>query len=139
MEARSKSIEQWFAAIEQGQIKLPRFQRHEAWRPQQIAGLFENILRAPSLPIGVLLILEVGDKELFHSRSIVGAPALSVKPNMQLLDGQQRMTALWRALTDDYQELRAFVRLRASDDKPTEVDEAVARRGSWAPSLPIYT
>src|SRR5262245_18314956 len=60
MEARSKSIEQWFSAIEQGQIKLPRFQRHEAWRPQQIAGLFENILRAPSLPIGVLLILEVG-------------------------------------------------------------------------------
>ncbi|HVJ34814.1 MAG TPA: DUF262 domain-containing protein [Terriglobia bacterium] len=127
MEARSKSIEQWFAAIEQGQIKLPRFQRHEAWRPQQIAGLFENILRSPSLPIGVLLILEVGDKELFHSRPIVGAPALPAKPNMQLLDGQQRMTALWRALTDDYQELKAFVRLRPSEDKPAEEDGLPAR------------
>lgn len=123
MEARSKSIEQWFAAIEQGQIKLPRFQRHEAWRPHQISGLFENILRSPSLPIGVLLILEVGDKELFHSRPIVGAPALSARPNMQLLDGQQRMTALWRALTDDYQDLKAFVRLRPSEDEAEEEQE----------------
>lgn len=126
MEARSKSIEQWFAAIEQGQIKLPRFQRHEAWRPQQIAGLFENILRSPSLPIGVLLILEVGDKELFHSRPIVGAPSLSAKPNMQLLDGQQRMTALWRALTDNYQELKAFVRLRPNSKSSKEEEEAAS-------------
>jgi hypothetical protein len=126
MEARSKSIEQWFVAIEQGQIKLPRFQRHEAWRPQQISGLFENVLRSPSLPIGVLLVLEVGDKELFHSRPIVGAPALPIKPNMQLLDGQQRMTALWRALTDDYQDLKAFVRLRPDPDEPASADESYA-------------
>lgn len=33
MEARSKTIEAWFSLIEQGQVKLPRFQRHEAWRP----------------------------------------------------------------------------------------------------------
>lgn len=138
MEARSKSIEQWFAAIEQGQIKLPRFQRHEAWRPHQIAGLFENILRSPSLPIGVLLILEVGDKELFHSRPIVGAPALSAKPNMQLLDGQQRMTALWRALTADYQELKAFVRLRPNEEEEAaspsvEIEKRWDRKGVMQP------
>lgn len=39
---------------------------------------------------------------------------------MQLLDGQQRMTALWRALTDDYQDLKAFVRLRHSDETAAE-------------------
>jgi hypothetical protein len=126
LEARSKSVEQWFAAVEQGQIKLPRFQRQEAWRPQQIVGLFENILRSPSLPIGVLLVLEVGDNELFHSRPIIGAPVLTVRPNMQLLDGQQRMTALWRALTDDYRDLKAFVRLRAPESSQSEegYDEA---------------
>lgn len=104
MEARSKKIEDWFSMIEQGQIKLPRFQRHEAWRTQQIAGLFENILRTPPLPVGVLLILEVGDKELFHSRPIVGAPLVNARPHMHLLDGQQRMTALWRSLNDDYKD-----------------------------------
>jgi len=115
MEARSKSIEAWFSMIEQTQVKLPRFQRHEAWRPRQIAGLFENILRAPSLPLGVLLVLEVGDKELFHSRAIVGAPASSARPAMHILDGQQRITALWRSLTDDYADLRVFVRLTGAE------------------------
>lgn len=129
MEARSKTIEAWFSMIEQGQIRLPRFQRHEAWRTQQIAGLFENILRTPPLPVGVLLILEVGDKELFHSRPIVGAPAVNVRPSMHLLDGQQRMTALWRSLNDDYDDIRVFVRLTseqagAEDVDATESEEA---------------
>jgi hypothetical protein len=115
MEARSKKIEDWFSLIVQSQVKLPRFQRHEAWRPRQIAGLFENILRSPSLPLGVLLVLEVGDKELFHSRAIVGAPSSSVRPSMHILDGQQRITALWRSLTDDYDDLRVFVRLIEAD------------------------
>ncbi|WP_203072221.1 DUF262 domain-containing protein [Falsiroseomonas ponticola] len=140
MEARSKTIEAWFSMIEQAQVKLPRFQRHEAWRPRQIAGVFENILRAPSLPIGVLLVLEVGDRELFHSRPVVGAPASSVKPNMHVLDGQQRITALWRSLTDDYPDLRVFIRLTgaepaedvaASDDDDEEDQGRVVVERRW--------
>lgn len=122
MEARSKTVEAWFSMIEQGQIKLPRFQRHEAWRTAQIAGLFENILRTPPLPVGVLLVLEVGDKEQFHSRPIVGAPAIAVRPSMHLLDGQQRMTALWRSLTDDYKDIRVFVRLIAAKGDAEDTD-----------------
>ncbi|MEC9346264.1 MAG: DUF262 domain-containing protein [Pseudomonadota bacterium] len=123
MEARSKTIEAWFSLIEQGQVKLPRFQRHEAWRPVQIAGLFENILRSPSLPLGVLLVLEVGDKELFHSRPIVGAPQVDTRPGLHILDGQQRMTALWRSLTDDYDDLRVLVRLNAAGEAAEDDDE----------------
>lgn len=133
MEARSKTIEAWFSMIEQGQVKLPRFQRHEAWRPHQIAGLFENILRSPSLPVGVLLVLEVGDKELFHSRPIVGAPATSDRPLMHILDGQQRMTALWRSLTDNYEDLKVFVRLLASSD--TSQDDTVSEDDEEGGSL----
>jgi hypothetical protein len=149
MEARSKTIEAWFSMIEQAQVKLPRFQRHEAWRPRQIAGVFENILRQPSLPIGVLLVLEVGDKELFHSRPVVGAPASTAKPSMHILDGQQRITALWRSLTDDYTDLRVFIRLTsaeppddaavAEDDEEEDQGRVVVERcwvnkkGEWQP------
>jgi len=124
VEARSKTIEQWFSMIQQGQILLPRFQRHEAWRPVQIVGLLENVLCKPSLPIGALLILEVGDKELFHSRPIVGAPGPMGKPQMHLLDGQQRMTALWRSLTGDYGDLSLFVPLKGAVTE-TEAGEVV--------------
>lgn len=117
MEARTKTVEDWFSMIRDGQLTLPRFQRFEAWRPNQIEGVLENILRDPSLPIGALLVLEVGDKELFHSRPISGAPSPKGLPQMNLLDGQQRMTALWRALTDDYDEFTVFVSLE-DDDRP---------------------
>ena len=120
MEARGKTIEQWFSMIQQGQILLPRFQRHEAWRPIQIVGLLENILRKPSLPIGALLVLEVGDMELFHSRPIVGAPKPQGKAQMHLLDGQQRMTVLWRSLTGDYDDLSLFVPLQSTTDVVAE-------------------
>lgn len=113
--------------IEQAQILLPRFQRHEAWRPAQIVGLLENVLRKPSLPIGALLILEVGDTELFQSRPIVGAPQRQGKPQMHLLDGQQRMTALWRALTGNYDDLSLFVPLNVTQTTDTlgeNVDDA---------------
>jgi len=60
MKAHTKNVEGWMSMINQGQPALPRFQRHEAWKPDQIEGLLENILRVPSLPIGALLTLEVG-------------------------------------------------------------------------------
>lgn len=39
----------------------------------------------------------------FISRTVVGAPESSEQVDEHLLDGQQRLTALWRSLTDNYQ------------------------------------
>lgn len=131
MEARNKKIEDWFGMVKQGQVVLPRFQRHEAWRHQQVVGLLENVLRHPPLPIGALLTLDVGDEELFHSRPIVGAPQPQSKPSMHLLDGQQRMTALWRGLTGDYRRdgIDVVISLKAlAEDEEAEIgalDETV--------------
>ena len=120
MEARNKKIEDWFGMVKQGQVVLPRFQRHEAWRHHQVVGLLENVLRDPPLPIGALLTLEVGDEELFYSRPIVGAPQPQSKPAMHLLDGQQRMTTLWRGLTGDYRRDGIDVLISL---KPAEPDD----------------
>lgn len=119
--------------VRQGLIALPRFQRHEAWKPTQIEGVIENVLRNPSLPIGALLTLEVGDKELFRSRPIVGAPPIDVMPKMHLLDGQQRMTALWRSLTDDYENLTIFVSLENENAPAVEIIRRWDRKGVRQP------
>ena len=124
MEARNKKIEDWFAMVKQGQVLLPRFQRHEAWGHKQVVGLLENVLRDPPLPIGALLTLEIGDKELFHSRPIVGAPKPQSKPSMHLLDGQQRMTALWRSLTGDYRRDGVDVLISLKPSEPDEESDA---------------
>ncbi len=141
MEARSKTIENWFATIRQGNLTLPRFQRFEAWRPSQIEGVLENILRDPSLPIGALLTLEVGDRELFHSRPISGAPDPTGKPSMNLLDGQQRMTAIWRSLTDSYDEFTVFVSIDDERQPDVEIVKRYVRKDGrrmpvWA-DIPI--
>lgn len=117
MDIGSKDIETWFAMIRDGLLTLPRFQRHEAWKQNQIENVIENILREPSLPIGALLTLEVGDQELFVSRPVLTAPQIHNVPKMNLLDGQQRITAIWRSLNDTYEDFTVLVSLE-DKEKP---------------------
>ncbi len=100
MEARNRPVADWFNAIRTGQILLPRFQRHEAWGHAQITALLESVLRG--LPTGAALILEIGDEQPFLARALVGAPEPTERVTEHLLDGQQRLTALWRACHDNY-------------------------------------
>ncbi len=112
MEARNRKLEEWFASIQGGYIALPRFQRFEAWAHQQVSSLLDTVLL--ELPAGAVLTLDVGDEQPFITRAVVGAPALSEKVNEYLLDGQQRLTALWRSLGNDYDDRTFFI--RANDD-----------------------
>lgn len=119
MEARDRSVEAWFNRVRSGQLRLPRFQRHEAWDYENIAALIDSILR--DLPIGSALVLEIGEKEPFVTRPLAGAPAPVERCTEHLLDGQQRLTALWKALHDFYEDVTYFVQLEtpAPDDEGT--------------------
>lgn len=96
-----------------GQIRLPRFQRFEVWGHNTIISLVETVLRG--LPAGAALVLAVGDEERFVSRPVVGAPDFDHKPTEHLLDGQQRITALWRSLHDGYDDRTYFAWFEPSD------------------------
>ncbi|WP_216901158.1 DUF262 domain-containing protein [Synechococcus sp. CCY 9618] len=102
MHAHDRFLPEWFNRIRSRQITLPRFQRFVAWGHGEVSGLLTTVLRG--LPSGATLILEVGDKEKFTSRTMVDAPESGEKVTEQLLDGQQRLTALWRSLHDKYPE-----------------------------------
>lgn len=102
MEARNRTLTDWFTRIRTGQVLLPRFQRHEAWGPREVTSLLQSVLR--DLPTGAALILEIGDEQPFIARCLVGAPEPTERVTEHLLDGQQRLTALWRALHDDYDD-----------------------------------
>jgi len=100
MHAHDRFLPEWFNRIRSRQITLPRFQRFVAWGHSEVSGLLTTVLRG--LPSGATLILEVGDEEKFKSRTMVDAPESGEKVTEQLLDGQQRLTALWRSLHDKY-------------------------------------
>lgn len=100
MHARDRFLPEWFNRIRSRQITLPRFQRFVAWSHSEVSSLLTTVLR--ELPAGAALILEVGEEEKFKSRTMTDAPESGEKVTEQLLDGQQRLTALWRSLHDKY-------------------------------------
>jgi hypothetical protein len=99
-ESNPRSLSDWLTEIRQHRLVLPRFQRMEAWSPSQVKELLQSV--ADGLPIGAILLLEVSDKPEFAYRALEGAPESGEPIREMLLDGQQRLTALWRALNDDY-------------------------------------
>ena len=115
MEARNRGLNDWFTRIRSRQIVLPRFQRFEAWTHSTVAGLLDTVLRG--LPAGALLVLEVGEKEPFVSRTMAGAPKEGDRIAEHLLDGQQRLTALWRSLTDNYPDRTYFVQMTSDEEE----------------------
>ena len=109
LEARNRLLLDWFVRVRTGQLRLPRFQRLESWTHVEVGGLLESLF--DGLPAGAVLVLEIGDNEPFVSRPMVGAPAPHERVTEYLLDGQQRLTALWRSLNDLYDDRTYFVTL----------------------------
>jgi len=114
MQAGDRTLDYWFAQIASGQVKLPRFQRFEAWGPREVTDLLQTVIE--DLPAGVALILQVGDTSPFNYRSLQTAPDGTERLTELLLDGQQRLTALWRSLNGTYEDRTYFLDLAEKSD-----------------------
>lgn len=128
IDARNRSLPDWFTRIRTRQTVLPRFQRFEAWSHDNITQVLNTVLKG--LPLGAVLVLEIGDEEPFVSRSMVGAPTEGERITEHLLDGQQRLTGLWRGLTNDYDDRTYFLSL-ASEESEAGVAERIFSVGRW--------
>lgn len=125
MEARNRTLPDWFTRIRTGQLKLPRFQRFESWSHAEVVTLLDSVIRGR--PVGAALVLETGGGEPFVSRPMAGAPEPTELTTEHLLDGQQRLTALWKALKDYYEDRTYFALLT-----PKSEDESLAVSvGRW--------
>lgn len=121
MEARNRKLSDWYGKIQRAEIKLPRFQRFESWDRWRIGSLLQTVIR--NLPLGITLILEVGDEEKFISRYLATAPEPGgVRIHEHLLDGQQRLTALWRAFHNNYETETYFIHLKEFDNYDQDED-----------------
>lgn len=118
--AQDRQVSLWFQKIENGEIKLPRFQRHQAWDKSRISSLLDTVTK--NLPLGVTLLLNV-DEEQFVSRYLVTAPETGGRVTEHLLDGQQRLTALWRTLHNNYDDVMYFLYLKKYDENIESLDD----------------
>ena len=99
--AQDRTLGVWFLQIDQGSVKLPRFQRFEEWDRGRITSFLNTIIS--NLPVGITLVLEVAGAEKFVSRYISSAERTKGTVTQNLLDGQQRLTAFWRAMHNNYE------------------------------------
>ncbi len=107
IKARDRELSEWFVKIKSGEIKLPRFQRYEAWDKKRITSLLTVAVN--NLPLGITLVLNVGDKPKFIDRYLETAPETNRRITEHLLDGQQRLTAFWRMMHNNYEWETYFV------------------------------
>lgn len=122
--AQDQTLGVWFQRIEQGQIKLPRFQRYEAWDRSRITSFLNTIIS--NLPVGVTLALEVAGKEQFISRYIETAtPKNPGTVTQHLLDGQQRLTAFWRSVHNNYKDDVYFVYFPEFDQREIKQSDEI--------------
>jgi len=94
-ENQNKQYEALFLEIDQGQIKLPMFQRDFVWDKEQSARLVDSILKG--FPIGTFIFWRT--REELRSYKNIGNHKLPETPEgdyaQYVLDGQQRITSLY--------------------------------------------
>ncbi|MFC1905740.1 DUF262 domain-containing protein, partial [Chloroflexota bacterium] len=88
-------LEEMLISIDKAKLQLPDFQRSWIWDDERIISLLESVSRY--FPIGAILLLK-SDGPRFICRPFEGVKVKEFAPEKILLDGQQRLTSLYRAL-----------------------------------------
>lgn len=101
VETTSCKLSDLMKQIDNGELQLPDFQREWKWDNERIVNLIASILAGH--PIGVLMLLEVGDGETPFAATPLSGAKNCIESNLRylLLDGQQRLTSLFQALYSD--------------------------------------
>lgn len=85
-----------------GTLAMPDFQRDFVWEPSHVVDFLESV--ANNWPTGALLFLEAaprGVRPIFNAKEFKDGPSLEGgRPEFYVLDGQQRLTALYHAYFD---------------------------------------
>ncbi|WP_419861459.1 GmrSD restriction endonuclease domain-containing protein [Candidatus Palauibacter sp.] len=119
-----------------GDVLLPNFQRSFVWKPQQTAHYLHALLE--NRPTGIFLILQAERPLPFACRGLHGA---NLEPGRNggakagdwelVLDGQQRLTSLWGALSGAAPK-RYLIRVKDLLHGNLEVKQVAWRSHSWS-------
>ncbi|MBL8165216.1 MAG: DUF262 domain-containing protein [Anaerolineae bacterium] len=93
-----KPLKDLLSSISSGKIQLPDFQRGWVWDDERIKSLLASL--SLSFPVGTIMLLETENAQVrFKPRAIEGAVLSgSQRPEYLILDGQQRLTALFQSI-----------------------------------------
>lgn len=122
--------------VTSGKAQLPEFQRSWTWDDGRIRGILASL--SQGYPMGAIMHLECGNEKVkFKYRPIEGVKNVAVAPDYLILDGQQRLTSMYRTTcstdavltkTDKGKEIKRFYYLdmkKCLDDNEDRYDAIV--------------
>ncbi len=102
--------------VSTGKMQLPDFQRSWTWDDGRIRGIIASL--SQGYPMGAIMRLEYGNENVqFKYRLLEGVKPTTALPDYLILDGQQRLTSMFRATyskepvdtkTDKGKEIKRF-------------------------------
>jgi hypothetical protein len=97
-DSTKRSLSEILKDVHSGKIQLPDFQRGWIWDDNRIKGILASV--AKSFPIGAVMLLETGNESVrFKTKPVEGVKLdKEVKPDLLILDGQQRITSLYQTI-----------------------------------------
>ncbi|WP_075871448.1 DUF262 domain-containing protein [Kocuria sp. CNJ-770] len=117
-QANPSHLDYLLQKIHNGALAIPDFQRDFTWEPKRTATLLRSMMSR--FPAGTFLFWAVGpENQKFGWRAVEGAPSRTTHPQELILDGQQRLTSLYRALNGVGEE-RFYLKIREFVDLPSE-------------------
>ncbi|WP_298944579.1 DUF262 domain-containing protein [uncultured Microbacterium sp.] len=132
IDAKQIRLEDLLDSVEAGTAVLPAFQRDFDWSNSDVVSLLATLLS--DWPAGSLLLMS-GRPEFFEVRGFEDGPELSDAIRFVVLDGQQRLTALFHALRGrgDVTFVVNAEKLAASDGSAEAIEESieVIARSKW--------
>jgi len=124
--------------IMMGTIGLPDIQRPFVWKNKKVRDLFDSMFRG--YPVGYLLFWEnqLGDKT-----KQIGTGTHQKIPSILIVDGQQRLTALYAVLRaipvvrDNYQTEQIEIAFKPTDGTFEVCDAAIRKNPEFIPNISV--
>lgn len=123
--------------VDCGRIQLPDFQRGWTWDDNRIRGILASLTQG--YPMGAIMCLQYGSESVrFKYRAIEGVKGAGTAPEFLILDGQQRLTSMYRAafsrdavdtVTEKKREIKRYYYLdmrMCLDDEADRLDAVVS-------------
>lgn len=95
-ESHDTPLKQLLESVDCGALQLPEFQRGWTWDDDRIRNIIASL--SQGYPMGALMQLECGGDVKLKYRPFEGTSVKDVSASFLVLDGQQRLTSLYRSL-----------------------------------------
>lgn len=121
--------------IELGQIGLPDIQRPFVWKNAKVRDLFDSMYRG--YPVGYLLLWQNG---MAYDRTI-GTDKKQKPPQLVVVDGQQRLTALYAVVKgvpvvrENYEAEKISIAFNPLEERFEVSDAAIQRDKAFIPDI----